>query len=1329
MIRKIFLLLSLILYLGMQAQRPLRILSQVPVQGTEEARSLMFDHYGMMWVGTDQGLRAFDGYRFRTYRSDAYTPGILPNNYIRSMTEDQHDGLWIGTRDGLARYDRRNGTFKTYHLRGGQARLINALFTTRDGTIWAGTNAGVARYDAEKDDFIDINMPFAVASFAEDKHGNLFIGTWEGGLLRLNKESGRMVSYPRLNERNTAQTLLMDSRERLWIGTWEHGIIRMDHPENEHDPGMHKINEGRRDFRTFHRLVEDSVSHAIWGCCIEGLTSVDLDDDTQVENYPILTFCYDMLTDGMGNLWVITRNKGIVHLSTRPSPFRFHHLNPKGLVLPVNRIQTLFTNDGRYFWLGLQPYGLALYDRKTNQVAYNSQIPGMEQVTGQEGLYVRTVYDILERADGSLWIATSHGIIVWKEGTAARLLPLGSMPFLTESETRALHNIRDGKILVGQANGVGIALSEDKGRMLYMAEDDRNLSSCNVRAITEDYQHRLWIATEGEGIIRITGDVSNPKGFTCHQYAPLKKNYPVDEAISVYEDEAHSLWAISGSGELFLYDDENDVFSPVNHLYHISMDGLYSILGDGVDGLWLSTDKGLMRLSCSQKPGSTTYYNMEDGIETIRFSPNGVFRYGRELFYGSATGFFSFDPAAIARQQKSSTPSLVVSELFIDDRPFAWLDSLQRDKISEDQPFFTRKITIPSGIQKFSVEFSLLAYQNQGQCRYAYRLKGYDRDWHYTDAENREATYQNLPSGSYELMLRAVDSYGNQVDMPYSIDVRVLPPWYRTWWAYLIWLMLLGAIVLGIIRWYQNYLKTKNRLAMAVVFTNITHELLTPLTIISASIDEMRHRAPQFTASYGLMQNNIQRLTRLLRQILEVRKSQAGQLKLLVARGDLAKFIATECENIRPMTGVKNGELFVNCPAEGIDAWFDKDKVDKILYNLLSNAVKYNKEGGRIIVTLTAEKQQAVLKVSDEGIGITKDKMKHLYTRFLDGDYRKMNTLGTGIGLALTRDLVMLHHGKIDCQSRVGEGTTFIVTLPINKNAYTESEIDLTADNKVLNTEQLEYVDESALAADIGTEEAEEKDHAILLVEDNHELLLLMKNLFIRHYNVYTAHNGQQALGIIHRQDLDVVVTDVMMPVMDGIELTRTIKDSEDYGQLPVVMLTAKTTDEDRNTGYETGADAYITKPFKMADLQLRIDNIIQNRERIRRKFSSQMEFKVEDQHYSSPDEVFIQKAIGFVKQHLDDSDYDRERFASDMCVSSSTLYNKLRALTGQSVTGFINAIRLKESCRIARQRPGISISELAMEVGFNTPKYFTKLFKKEFGMLPSEFMAESPNA
>ena len=412
-----------------------------------------------------------------------------------------------------------------------------------------------------------------------------------------------------------------------------------------------------------------------------------------------------------------------------------------------------------------------------------------------------------------------------------------------------------------------------------------------------------------------------------------------------------------------------------------------------------------------------------------------------------------------------------------------------------------------------------------------------------------------------------------------------------------------------------------------------------------------------------------------------------------------------------------------------------------MLYNLLNNAVKYTEADGKVKLSVSIVNQQAILVVSDTGRGISKDKMKHLYNRFLDGDYRQMNTIGTGIGLSLVNDLVKLHHGKIHCESEEGRGTTFTITFPINKESYDETEMlqgdnASNADNIIVTTNKSEeamatsQVNNIISTNDINQANSnpskgngQEKEYTILLVEDNSELLMLMSSLLSPHYQVLTASNGEKAQKIIQKSSLDVVVTDVMMPVMDGIELTKWIKESENYSQLPVVMLTAKTQDIDRNEGYRAGADAYLTKPFKLEDLQLRIDNIIANRQRIRQKFQSQTDFKVEEQHYSDPDELFVQSCIDKVKEHLEDSDFGREQLAAELCISSSTLYNKLRALTGQNITGFITSIRMKEACQILKREPNIRISELAYRVGFSTPRYFSLCFKKEYGFGVKEYV------
>lgn len=643
-------------------------------------------------------------------------------------------------------------------------------------------------------------------------------------------------------------------------------------------------------------------------------------------------------------------------------------------------------------------------------------------------------------------------------------------------------------------------------------------------------------------------------------------------------------------------------------------------------------------------------------------------------------------------------------------------------------------------MKKFSVEFSLLTYGNTEKNVYAYQLEGYDEDWQYCAKGVHKAVFQNLPSGTYHLRVKATDGYGKWQELPYTIAIQVLPPWYASRIAFMFYILMLIGGIFAAARWYKERVKTKNSLQMGVILTNITHELLTPLTIISATIYKLKAMAPQYEEDYLVMDSNINRTTRLLRQILEVRKSQAGQLHLLVSRGNLISFIEEACENIRPMAEHQQVTLSLEKPkAEGM-AWFDADKMDKIIYNLLSNAIKYNKVGGKIDVSLSLGKEQAVITISDNGIGMSKEKMKHLYTRFFDGDYRKQNMPGTGIGLSLTHDLVKLHHGDIQCESQEGEGTTFTITLPIRKSAYAPDEIDNSDKPNAVNQEAIRQAslemkqvsqpvsDEKPKLAPVRQSIFIRKNVSkILVVEDNEELLALMLQVLSKNYHVFTAKNGKQAMNIILKEKLDLVVSDVMMPIMDGIELTKQLKANKSFWQLPIILLTVKNKEEDKTEAYAVGADAYITKPFKFEELEVRINALLANRkkmiEKIQAEVSLQANVESEAQaHLSNPDQAFINSATEMVKKHLSDAEYDREAFAKDMAMGESTLYNKVKATTGQTVIAFITSIRLKEAQRIIRSNPNILVSDVAIQVGFNTPKYFSKCFKKEFGIFPKEY-------
>ena len=532
---------------------------------------------------------------------------------------------------------------------------------------------------------------------------------------------------------------------------------------------------------------------------------------------------------------------------------------------------------------------------------------------------------------------------------------------------------------------------------------------------------------------------------------------------------------------------------------------------------------------------------------------------------------------------------------------------------------------------------------------------------------------------------------------------------------------------------YQRSMRVRRRLQMGQIFTNITHELLTPLTVISASVDQLREDAPQHDKEYDLMQLNIQRMVRLLQQILETSKSQAGELKLMVAQGDVMQYIYNTALCLKPLMDKKHLKFSIDCNPQSMMGWIDTDKLDKIIYNLLSNAAKYTNKGEVSLQVWTSRNYDYIyIKVRDTGSGIPKEKMKNLFQRFYDGEYRQHKTIGTGLGLALTRDLVRLHKGTIGCESEEGVGTTFNIKIPITKESFRPDQIDerhkisLTIPKEVITdftsiTPDMNAMNAEMMANDLLVDDA----YRILVVEDNPELLMLMHHILKSQYRVLVAKNGKEALKIVHKTPLDLIVSDVMMPEMTGLELTRELKEDPQYSHLPIILLTANTQEEDEEEALKIGADEYLTKPFRLGELRLRIDNIIENRRRALQDFALRTgESNDELQNaFLTPEQQFLEKALNCVHEHLDDSNYDRDAFAADMGASSSTLYNKLRAITGMNVTTFIRDVRMKEARRLAEKDPSMRVSDLAYRVGFQDPKYFSTCFKKYYGVQPKEFM------
>lgn len=597
---------------------PYRYLAPVTISPTDGANCMFFDKEGMMWMGTDAGLKSYDGYLVKTYKSSAFHPGVLPNNSIRSIAEDHEDNLWLGTRNGLVRMNKRTGEFKTFNLPNENQRIIYTLFVSKDGTLWVGTDGGLTYFDAKRETFYTYNeknawfinpdgtkaraKDYSVKAIVEDKNGDLYIGTWSAGLMRMKRGSHTFYRYPAFNSYNSAYSLFFDKHHRLWVGTWGFGVVRIDNPYNIKHPTIHQYPYTTSHFDTFYKFVEDPVTQALWACTREGVCYLDEDrPDAEWQCHDkigsnLLNFNNDIATDGKGNIWLCTQNNGIMQITTSPSPFKVCQLDTSKFHYPINYVYSMLTNDGKWFWLGLNPYGIALYNRETGATYYNKEIPGFESIDIR---YLTTsISGIAKRYNGEIWFANNnYGLIVKPAQGQAFLLNHASNPdILREDFANTLFESRDKTMWIGQRSGIGLVYADGKHTLLTMKEGKNDFTRCDVRNIAEDKKGNIWLATDNEGIIRISGNPRHPKSLRYKQYNPTHHNFAIDDATATLEDSRGRLWAISNSGGLFIYNKVEDRFEPKNRDYHLPGDRALAIQEDQQGDLWLTTDKALLHL-------------------------------------------------------------------------------------------------------------------------------------------------------------------------------------------------------------------------------------------------------------------------------------------------------------------------------------------------------------------------------------------------------------------------------------------------------------------------------------------------------------------------------------------------------------------------------------------------------------------------------------------------------------------------------------------------------------------------------------------------------------
>ena len=1344
---------------------------------TNEVRDLFQDSDGYIWMGTDCGLLRYDGYDLITYDQNL-APGIGFNVFVNTMAEDRDKNIWIGTEHGLFCLDKISGNVTAADCGELADDNVSVVFCDTGNGVWAAGEKGLFRKGSTVRRFYQMDIRdnngeliTGITSVIKDRNVCLWIVSQNCGLLRYDIREKRTYVYddPLLR---AARVAFCDSEGIIWIGTAGAGLLRLKNPYSPSAPEYVRYRHTSDD----HSLLDDSISDIaedpsqgiLWIGTSSGLSVLhDKYDPASFENFKsgsrIGELPYNHVTSLLltrdSQVWVAMEGGGVCKTQMREFHFADNSSYNLRTLYNTSSIQSLhYIGDGD-FWIGMPDVGLVHYNIHSGQVRNTSQIPGLSRMPDNT-----TVTSILHRkTDGTYWFATNDtGIWIYDPARGSlRQMDRHNTPAMHDDRIHVLREDPLGNVWIGTRRGFcihtydGHTLSPETwwgGKIgLCPANPD-------VHDICFDNDGRVWIAVYAEGIVRF--DLRNKE---CRRF--LKEDGLPDECIVCLAVDPHgSVWAGSSHG-IVVCPTRSERFQPVTSLPAQGRMRVTNILKDTNDRLWISTANSVYSLSADADGNIENINTYQVSGETRSFYFNrhsaALLDYSR-IAFGGSDGLRIFTGSR-AFQRKTTLP-LVFTDFKVHNRSLRSMPESERRQIADKDIAYATSIRLNHRQNNFSIEFSVLSFLSPTDNIFQYQLDGVDPSFVTVDWRHRTTFYSNLPAGTYTFRLRGAGSNGVWCSNEKTLSIRIDPPPMQSWWAILIYVVLFLTLIYAAFRFTRYRLRMEHEIRISHLeqqqieelnrvklqfFTNVTHELMTPLSILLTSLEGLNNGIGERRTLYSIMTVNATRLMRLIQQILEFRKAESGNLKLRVSRGNLTAFVRKCGEAFKPLVDKKELTFSFDSDPENISGWFDPDKVDKIIYNLLSNAAKYTPSGGRIGICMRLCEEAAEIEVANSGDLMNKETIDNLFKRFYDGKYRKFNTIGTGIGLSLVKDLVTIHKGQISVTSTRERGNCFRVTLPILPDAYTPEEIDDETDDR---TDGFNAVLEPPLApippqpddTSSASDEEEltplsentdpelldtpERRHTVMIVDDNENLRELIRHLLERRFQIITAASGQEAIQRLTEHSVDLVVSDVMMEEMDGLELCHWIKSTFEYCHIPVILLTARHGDTNRVEGYNSGADGYITKPFSFQVLLARIDNLLKQQATRSSRFRNQVVFEVEKLEYTSMDEQFLRQAIDCVNAHIADSAFSRTDFVREMNTSRTVLTEKLKSLTGLTPAAFVLDVRLRAACTLLEKQRHIRVADLAYASGFNDPKYFSMCFKKKFGFSPREYVEQLSN-
>ena len=1325
---------------------------------SNEIRKLYQDSDGYIWIPTYNGLARYDGYGVVTYGMRDVANGLF-NTFVNVVAEDRAKNLWIGTEHGLFRLDKIRGEIVANEYPELLDCNISVILCDSVEGVWIGSNKGLFRKEVSGTHFhrvalfhADGRPVEAITSVVADRHGRLWVAAFDQGLLCYDIATERVRPFddPVLRR---AHVVACDSSGRIWVGTWGAGLVRLVDSEARDAVRYVHYRHQTGDPRSLlddiiYAIEEDPEQQTLWVGGRSGLSILhDAEDPHSFQNFRPGDNRGDLpynevnsiLRSRDGLMWIGMLGGGVCKSQTSGTKFEADRLERIRTRYNTSSIRSMYyAGEGRY-WFGLLDFGLLHYDARSGSVVDYHEHPDLKKLP-----YTSTVNAILRRATtGELCFGTQNaGIWLYDEARhRVRVLNRYVTARFFDDCVIALCEDRQGNLWIGSREGVYVETAE--GTFHTIAEWTGHATPFDriqVFDICCDPKGDVWIASNGQGILCVEGATRR-----CRHYA-AGRGMTSDYVYCLESDDSGCIWAGTVADGLAVRIPSEDGFRKVTVFPNLENRGVSNI-ARGDDGrMWLTTSNSVFSFLPDRggNPEHINTYVISTDMPSYFFNRNTSAQIdGGRIAFGGSNGLMIFTGARTPSDQIRLP--IVLTDFKIHNRSLRTFSAQDRSRICDKDINYAERVTLTHDQNNFLIEFSMLSYANSRDHIFRYRLEGNDEEYISVDSHHRFASYNNLPSGRYLFRLQAAGDNGVWSSNERLLEIRILPAPWLSWWAWTLYVMLFTGAIYGAVRFLHYRFRLQQEVQLSKLeqqkieelnhaklqfFTNVTHELMTPLTIILTSLQNLTAGTGDQATLYGVMTANATRLMRLIQQILEFRKVESGNLKIRVSQGDIVSLVRRCVEAFAPLVARKRLNVYFHTSADRIEGWFDPDKLDKIVYNLLSNAAKYTPEGGEISIRIESETPDRVrVSVINSGDPMSPQTIEGLFKRFYDGSYRKFHTVGTGIGLSLVKDLTDIHKGTIRVTSSEAAGNCFRVTLPVGRDAYSEEEIDdnftdagsegaLLADSGILDSTV------SSLPADPEDPDAGTADHTLLVVDDNEELLLLMSNLLSPRYRVETASDGEAALRVLAGKPVDLVISDIMMPGMNGIELCRKIKNTFEYCHIPVILLTAKSADEDRIEGYDSGADGYLTKPFNLQLLHAQIANQLRKLELRGSRFRDQPVFEVEKLEYTSMDEKFMRRAVACVNAHIDDCAFTQSDFTREMNMSRTVLTEKLKSLTGLTPSAFVVDLRLRAAYHLLETQQKIRIADLAYAAGFNDPKYFSTCFRRKFGVSPKELIA-----